>query len=219
MLVNLEQGEMELHWNVGPVPGVTSEGFEDVFPGPSIPKHGREPVAPLVERIPVFNPLKWPVILADPGRVASSAWTEHVPFAFFVVACHKPEVLVELGTHHGVSYCAFCQAVDALKLATRCYAVDTWCGDEMTGRYDEEVFRELAEYHASRYSGFSTLLRMPFDEAPEHLDDGTVDLLHIDGCHTYEAVSHDFTTWLPKMSARGVVLRHDTAVRESRFGV
>jgi hypothetical protein len=148
-----------------------------------------------------------------------SAWIGHAPFAFWLVENLKPDRLVELGTHHGYSYFCFCQQVASLKLPTSCVAVDTWTGDEHAGFYDETVFNTVQAINTANYSSFSRLLRMTFDDAVRQFNDGSIDLLHIDGRHLYEDVKHDFETWHSKLSNRSVVLFHDTEVYERDFGV
>src|SRR5262249_20021152 len=141
------------------------------------------------------------ISLTRPDRlVEPGSWVGHIPFAFWIVAAHRPRTLVELGTHSGNSYGAFCQAVAMLDLETACYAVDTWAGDPQAGFYGEEVYEELCQYHDARYAAFSRLVRSTFDEAVAHFPEDSVDLLHIDGYHVYDTVRHDFETWLPKMS-------------------
>src|SRR5262249_25015122 len=96
---------------------------------------------------------------------------------------------------------------------------DTWKGDEHAGFYGEEVYEQVRAHHDRFYSAFSTLIRSTFDAALPQFGDGTIDLLHVDGRHLYADVRHDFESWRAKISDRGVVLFHDTNVRQGDFGV
>jgi uncharacterized coiled-coil DUF342 family protein len=183
----------------------------------SLPPETRD----ITPSISEFRPLALPSMFWKPEFIDAGMnfWVGHLPFAFWVVEALRPRCLVELGTHTGNSYFSFCQAVDRLGLICTCFAVDTWAGDQHTGAYGEEIFAEVHRHNAAHYAGFSTLVRSTFDEAQPHFEDGSIDLLHIDGTHTFEAVRHDFETWLPKLSQRAVVLLHDTNVRFGSFGV
>lgn len=168
----------------------------------------------------IHNLAKSKLIFEKPHQIKEPySWIEHIPFAFYLIENLRPAKIVELGVHTGNSYNAFCQAVKQLKSGTRCYGIDHWKGDDHAGFYGDEIFEELKKYQDENYKDFSTLMRMPFDEASDAFNEGTVDLLHIDGLHTYEAVKHDFETWKPKLSRDAVVLFHDTCVRENEFGV
>ena len=158
--------------------------------------------------------LFWPPLRPRPD----SAWLGHIPFAHWIVGATRPRILVELGAFSGASYAAFCDAAVRFDTGTRCFAVDTWVGDGHAGNYGEAIYKDLLNFNA-RFASFSTLLRMTFDDALTQFEDGSIDLLHIDGFHTYEAVRHDFETWLPKLSDRAVVLFHDVAERRADFGV
>jgi hypothetical protein len=151
--------------------------------------------------------------------VFPNSWVEHIPFIFFLIDVIKPATIVELGTHTGNSYSAICQAVSMLHLNTKCYAVDTWEGDAHAGFYGNEIFDDLSKYHDPKYGQFSWLLRTTFDDAKAYFSDSSINLLHIDGLHTYDAVKHDFENWLEKVAENGIVVIHDTNVKEREFGV
>lgn len=166
--------------------------------------------AMLATRLPVETPA-W--------LDARSAWTTHLPFACWLIAAQRPRSVVELGVHVGVSYCTFAEEMTRQGIEGWCLGVDTFAGDAHAGHYDGSVLDRLRAHHDPRYAAFSRLMPATFDEAAATVPDGSVDLLHIDGLHTYEAVRHDFETWAPKLSERGIVLFHDTEERGGDFGV
>ena len=139
-------------------------------------------------------------------------WNGHRFFGYDLVKHLRPRLLVELGTYWGTSFFTFCQAVKDEGLQTRCVAVDTWAGDEHTGEYGDDVFATVNRLCDSTYQSVNTeLIRSLFVEAVNSFADDSISLLHIDGLHTYEAVSEDFWSWLPKVEENGVVLFHDIA--------
>src|SRR4029453_2553796 len=104
-----------------------------------------------------------PIIFSRPTRLAwPPSWAGHIPFAFWFVDALRPRTLVELGTHSGLSYSAFAQAVQTLGIDTACYAIDTWKGDEHAGFYGDEVFQKFRDHHDARYRVFSRLVLSTF---------------------------------------------------------
>lgn len=141
-----------------------------------------------------------------------SAWAGHRNFAYDLVRFTRPDVIAELGTYYGTSLFAFAQAVKDFGLETRLIAVDTWRGDDHTGHFGEEVYsivRRTADEFFSEQD--IELERELFDRAATKIDDRSVDILHIDGFHSYKAVENDYNTWLPKLKPSGIVLFHDVA--------
>ena len=137
-------------------------------------------------------------------------WEGHREFAYDLLQFVRPERLVELGSQYGCSLFTFCQAVRDFKLNTEINAVDMWSGDigaEITG---EEVYALVQKTAATYYPEVKlNLFQMCFDDARPSFADNSIDILHIDGGHTFEDVEHDFTTWLPKLKENGIVLFHD----------
>ena len=159
-----------------------------------------------------------PWVVSDPSydadqlnpKLKFAYWEGHRDFAYDLLHFVRPARLVELGSQYGCSLFTFCQAVRDFKLNTEINAVDMWSGDigaEMSG---EEVYALVHKTAATYYPEVKLhLFQMRFDQALPDFADESIDILHIDGGHTFEDVERDFTTWLPKLKENGIVLFHD----------
>ena len=154
-----------------------------------------------------------------PRYEAPSSWWELVPIAHLMIDIIKPKVVVELGSHYGVSFFSFCEAAEHYSPETYIYGVDSWIGDEQAGLYGNEVYEQVREHREQYHKQRSNLLRCMFNDACSKFDDKSIDLLHIDGLHTYEAVKNDYESWKPKLKENGTILFHDWNEKGNGFGV
>jgi predicted O-methyltransferase YrrM len=153
-----------------------------------------------------------PVFEADTFNpsLAVSPWSGHRGFAYDWVAFTRPRRIVELGTHFGCSLFTFAQAVKDHALPTQLVAIDTWEGDAHAGTYDDTVLAQVRRTIEACFAGLDVqLLRTTFAAARPDFEAGSVDLLHIDGLHTREAVVADWETWRDAIAPDGVVFFHD----------
>jgi len=158
-------------------------------------------------------------LFATPARLFVTAWAGHMPFLFALIKLMQPRTYVELGVHFGGSFVCACTAARRYSPATQCIGVDSWQGDIHAGAYDgNAAYAKLQDYLSTAFPQ-AKLIRETFDAARDKFTDGSIDILHIDGFHSYDVVKRDFEHWHQKLSNRGIVLFHDTAVREREFGV
>lgn len=137
-------------------------------------------------------------------------WSGHRSFVYDFMNYLRPNSVAELGSHYGCSAFTFCQAAKDFGLDTEMNFVDTWQGDDFTKKYDNDVYTVFSKIVDAFYGNQKVnMLKMTFDEAVKQFENGSIDVIHIDGSHHYDDVKKDFETWYPKVSENGVIMLHD----------
>lgn len=150
-------------------------------------------------------------------------WIGHTFFAYDLVSNLKPKIIVELGTHKGTSFYSMVEAIRDEGLDTVAFAVDSWEGDEHAGTpetgYNPREVYEFVKHMLRRFYGRekARMVKKFFADALADFEDNSINILHIDGLHTYEAVKNDYEKWKPKLAEDSVIMFHDISVAD--FGV
>ena len=107
-----------------------------------------------------------------------------------------PKVIVELGVDWGWSFFTF---------------ADHFPDAFITGIDDFSMHHNALPSVTEDGENYSNVDLVIGDTAKgaEAFNDGTVDLLHIDGDHSAEGVKRDYEAWLPKMAPGSVIMFHD----------
>ena len=138
-----------------------------------------------------------------------SCWKGHRNFAEWLVSYKKPEVVVDLGVDHG--YSTFCFAMPRIG---HVYGIDSFEGDHFAGmRNDNSYVFALHKQEKLHLNENMTFIKGYFDDVAKTWDK-KIDILHIDGDHSYESVKNDYDTWSKFLNDDAVILFHDTAIEE-----
>lgn len=145
-------------------------------------------------------------------------WAGHIPFMFSLTRLLQPRRFVELGTLRGTSFFAFAQSAEAAGMEGDAVAISSWTVEAEQAAEYRGVFENF-EFIAKRYADRASYLQLGFEEAERRFEDGSIDLLHLDGFREYDGAAHVLERWLPKLSDRGVLMLHDVAAHGAGFGV
>ena len=145
-----------------------------------------------------------------------SAWKGHFEFSMFLVKYIKPSIIVELGVDYGHS--TFCLSSPNIGTV---YAIDCFEGDIHAGfKTTENIFNDCKTELINK----SLLLSDNIIPIKGYFDDVVltfdkeIDILHIDGLHTYEAVRNDFEKWSVKTTNNSVIIMHDVIAYADTVG-
>lgn len=134
-----------------------------------------------------------------------SAWLGHFEFAINLVQTFKPTTIVDLGVDYGFSTFSF-----AYSNIGNVYGIDWFQGDMHAGNRNTyplvmDLYNEVKnKFNISNIE----FIKSDFNEAAKKWSK-KIDILHIDGLHTYEAVKNDFETWTKFCNNDSIILFHD----------
>ena len=131
-----------------------------------------------------------------------TAWAGHEEFGIWLVEHLKPKVTMDLGVDYGFSLFAL-----AMPRIGEVYGVDSFEADAHAGHHVDnyDVVMKFKERH--RFDNVH-VIKGWFSEVAKTWDKA-IDILHIDGLHTYDAITEDWKNWQKFVPDNGVVIMHD----------
>jgi hypothetical protein len=100
------------------------------------------------------------------------------------------------------------------------YTVDTFAGS-IGEEWHSDIINQLSKNNSDLYQqflyyakqckvdDFITPIHSTSLDAANQFDDGSLDMIYVDGGHTYQEVFDDLTAWYPKLKSGGIIAGDD----------
>ena len=128
-------------------------------------------------------------------------------------------VMVEIGCYVGEGTLIFSSQS---KIKT-IYSIDPWVNgyDDNDGASKKIPMNLVEKMFDENTYGVEKIFKykMRSEDAVNLFSDGSLDLVYIDGCHTYECVKQDILLWSPKIKSGGYISGHDFGREDVKIAV
>ena len=115
--------------------------------------------------------------------------------------------IVEIGSFTGGSTC--CLAAGSQKNTVTVHAVDTFMTENVEGQEGRDTFNDFKK-HTRPYASLIQAHRGFSHEVVDNFIQ-PIDLLFVDGDHSWEGVTRDLRCYLPKLQSPAILVMHDSA--------
>ena len=136
--------------------------------------------------------------------------TVHEMYTLNLLAKSKSGTFVEIGSYLGASTIAIADAINNTQ-DSKLYCIDTWKNDAMT-EGNRDTYHEF-EKNINKYKN-KIIPCKGLSKDMSKIVNEKVNLLFIDGDHSYEGVKTDVQYWFPKLDDESIVIFHDSGWAE-----
>lgn len=157
----------------------------------------------------IFDSIRINILIPEQKYIPTHLTNFEKYILYHTAKVSKATTVLEVGSYKGASAVCFAKGSP---VASKIYCIDTWDNRSMSeGQYDTfDTFKN----NTLKFSSQIIPVRGNSCDVISSLSDLKIDILFLDGDHSYDAVLNDFTNYFPLLRKDGYLLMHDVGWAE-----
>jgi hypothetical protein len=133
-------------------------------------------------------------------------------YTSFIKLIPDNSIFVEMGVWKGKSVAYLGVEIINSKKNIKCYAIDTFTGSQEAIQQSHPDIKDLYNIFLNNIEPIKDVVvsvKKASIDAVKDFKDKSIDIIFIDGDHSYEEVNRDIHIWFPKVKDGGIIAGHD----------